>query len=265
MKKAFLLILVFLSAICAAQEKPVRNSMTEMIAYLEEHPQGVLAVAYSDSLAIRWADTFGPTSQEEDYTKALSFARTEKARQYVLDRWSLEKGVQEDVLEKQRKMLTWYLEAHMGAVVSYSNAFVEGVSVVVGIPSISFLPLAGLSLEVGPIWGPLSHSTKLGITLEVGAIFRIPTIRSYISSCIVFPIPTGKNSILDFSPQLSLEYGFGLSSFASITVFSRICPWPLYKQKQIYESTDFDYNMIRPILNERIRLGVKFCVFPKIK
>ena len=242
---------VFLSQ---AQEIPGNPSLLEISEYLAANPDGPLADAYSDLLALRCAQTLGPESTEEDYQDILSIARSEEPKAQIRAIWADILSRKEQSRRAVRAMGGSHVSMRYGAIFSNVSAGLFGFQYRWGHEARKWHYQAGLDLSLGN--KPIDFTA--GLTPYAGVSYRIPSIKSHLTAAIYLDnlIRDTDDSSRLITPEFALEYGFTPIKFFTAEVFVRATPFPFFKQKELYESTTVDYSVLKPLLDERVRAGI---------
>lgn len=245
---------VFLSR---AQEIPGNPSLLEISEYLAANPDGPLADAYSDLLALRRAQTLGPESTEEDYQDILSVARTDETKAKIQSVWADIISQKEQSRRSVRAMGGSHVSMRYGAIFTNVSAGMMGFQYRWGHETLKWHYLAGFDMVFGP-FGNKTKESSMGFTPYAGVSYRMPSIKSHLTAAIYVDnlILVTKDTFRKITPEIALSYGFTPIKYFTAEVFVRATPFPYFKQKEFYESTTVDYSVLKPLLDERIRAGI---------
>ncbi len=255
----FILVLCLLPVfLCRGQEIPGNPSLLEISEYLALHPDGPLADAYSDQLALRRAQALGAASTEADYQLALSTARSEPVRLQIRQIWD---GIQEKKqasFQRVRNLTSSHVSMYFGAVFTSVNALLWGFEYRWGHDSRPWHYNVGAVMEGGGLFGGPENDVDICIEPFAGISYRLPSIHSFVKSELYFDFSIkGGHFRRAFTPELSLEYGYTPFQYVSIALFVRATPFPFFHQKEYYENSKVEYSVLKPHLDERIRVGIK--------
>lgn len=223
-----------------------------MMEYLKSNPDGTKAEAYSDSLACRYALAFGPASSEEDLNQALSYTRSQEAKDFVIHSWKEAQSRNRSARKRVKSLSSSHFDVTISTILSHTKDYMVGVQYRYGRQQ-------DINYLIGLNYGMDVPYSSISLLLEpyLGVSYNIPRIKSSIQASVVANIPFDfiATKIRLITPELAMDYGVSIIPQISLHLIARATPFPYYDAKRLYETTTVDYSELKPVIDQRFRYG----------
>ena len=253
----------------------IQGNIGAYMAFLEEHPDAPEADSMSCQICLYLAEGLNLTSEEKDFEKALSYARSEHTRKLVQDKkaeWSREKKAKRRYLNARERWnfgvgaygafrrnndIGLFLQMKVGG----DHRLINGV-VTAGLSSWNtFLPkqtdkwfaTGKFNLRMA---GRINYGL-MGLFSDIGAGFQAALPKNTDYSYMRL------NKIEEpccFHPICFFETGWKYQEL-EIRLGAVYDITPAYKQQMIYESSYFNYDLVRPVIDERFRYSLSLVYY----
>lgn len=239
------------------------------IAFLEQHPNSPEADAVSDAVCRYVLDCLGPGSTEKEYDEAIRYARSAQMKAEATARkkeWEESARRRKHYIDKRE---FWNLGIGAYAAAWNNNDIGLFLTVKAGGDSTPLNYFLSMGFSYWNTWLPRdvdAYYQWANFNLSVGGRLNTLWRGTFISSSVGFQAPINKaidytlkyyynlQAPSRFHPVFALNAGqkvnhleWSIGAVADMT--------PAYRQQMIYESSYYDYDATRDLLDSRWRLS----------